>query len=232
MSVVSFATTFIVIGGIAAAQGQYVAGSVGVDVSWPNCSTAVPSVAFGIVGVNNGTGYSTNPCLSQESANFTNLSLYVNTGWNNKSTFINSASPRQCAAGDQNCMAYNYGYNAGVYAYNAAANVGVRSNTWWLDVETINTWNKDTTQNRNSLQGEYDALVANGATTVGVYSTTAQWQSITNGWKNNWPSWGATTWTTAEQAKTYCTGHEFTGGPSYLMQYLPKRSKIDYNIAC
>jgi len=67
---------------------------------------------------------------------------------------------------------------------------------------------------------------------VGVYSTTAQWKSVTGGWQNNWPSWGATTWTTAKQAQTYCTGHEFTGGTSYLMQYRPKNAKVDYDVAC
>jgi hypothetical protein len=231
-SISTLAISIMMFGGIAAAQGQYVAGSVGVDVSWPNCSASIPSVAFGIVGVSNGTGYSTNPCLTQQASKFSNLSFYLNTGWNNKSTFINPNSPRQCASNDQNCLAYNYGYNAGVYAVNAASGAGLHSSTWWLDVETINTWNSDTNQNRNSLQGEYDALVANGASTVGAYSTSAQWQTITNGWKNNWPSWGATTWNTADQAKTYCKGHEFTGGPSYLMQYLPKKSKIDYNVAC
>jgi hypothetical protein len=220
------------IGGQAIALGQYVSGSTGVDVSWPNCSATIPSASFGIVGVTNGTGYSTNPCLVQESSHFSNLSLYVNTGWYNKSSFINSSSPKVCAAGNSNCLAYNYGYNSGIYAFNTAANVGVHSLTWWLDVETTNTWNRDVIQNQNSLQGEYDALIASGVTTVGVYSTSAQWKTITGNWQNSWPSWGATTWTTAAQATTYCTGHQFTGGPSYLMQYKPKKSTLDQNVAC
>jgi len=218
--------------GVVAAQGQYSKGTTGVDISWPNCTTSVPGVTFGIVGVTDGQGYSSNPCIAKEASYFKNLSLYVNTGWYNKSTHINATSPKVCATGDNNCLAYNYGYNAGLYAIDAAKSVGVSSATWWLDVETSNTWNTNVVQNQNSLQGEYDAFVANGATTVGVYSTTAQWQSITGSWHNNWPSWGATTWTTAKQAQTYCTGHEFTGGTSYLMQYLPKNSKVDQDVAC
>jgi hypothetical protein len=234
--VLSFAVALIALiftTGVAAAQGQYTSGAIGVDISWPNCTTSVPSSAtFGIVGVTDGQGYSTSPCIAKEAGHFKNLSLYVNTGWYDKSIHINPTFPKVCAKGDNNCLAYNYGYNAGLYAINAAQSAGVSSATWWLDVETSNTWNTDVVQNQNSLQGEYDALVANGATTVGVYSTTAQWQSVTGGWKNNWPSWGATTWTTAKQAQTYCTGHEFTGGTSYLMQYLPKNSKVDYDVAC
>jgi hypothetical protein len=219
-------------GAIAGAQGQYSSGSVGVDIGWPNCNVASSKVAFGIVGVNNGTGYSTNPCVASEASRFTNLSLYANTGWNAQSSFINPSSPRTCDAGDNNCLAYNYGYNAGVYALSAASSVGVVSSTWWLDVENVNTWSSDTIQNRNSLQGEYDALTAGGVSTVGAYSTTTQWNSITGSWQNYWPNWGATTWTTATQAKKYCTGHQFTGGPSYLMQFKAQKSSLDQDVAC
>lgn len=215
------------------ALGQYTSGSVGVDLSWPNCNKNLTVATFGIVGVSDGTGFSTNPCLAQEAVNYSqNLSLYVNTGWYNQSTHINPNSPKTCVTGDNNCLAYNYGYNAGVYAYSAAVNAGVSSSTWWLDVETGNTWSSDVIQNQNSLQGEYDALQQNGVTTVGIYSTSAQWKTITGSWLNNWPSWGATTWTTSKQAKTYCTGHQFTGGPSYLMQYKSNKNSLDQDVAC
>jgi len=217
-----------------AAEGQYVSGTIGVDVSWPNCGVTIPrGVTFGIVGVTDGLGYSTSPCIKQEAGNFSNLSLDVNTGWYDQSAYINPTSPLVCTANDSNCLAYNYGYNAGLYAVSAANAAGVApKTTWWLDVETSNTWNTDVIQNQNSLQGEYQALKDNGATTVGVYSTTAQWKTVTGAWQNNWPSWGATTWPTAKQAETYCTGHQFTGGPSYLMQYQPRGAKVDYDVAC
>lgn len=211
----------------------YPTGTTGYDVSWPNCSATAPShPSFGIVGVSDGTGYSQNPCLAREVTWFPSINLFVNTGWYNQSVHINPTSPKVCAAGDNNCLAYNYGYNAGLYALSYATSQHVQSSAWWLDVETGNTWNTDVVQNQNSLQGEYDALVANGVSTVGVYSTTAQWQSITGSWRNNWPSWGATTWTSPSGALTYCTGHQFTGGPSYFMQYKAKSSRLDQDVAC
>ncbi len=214
----------------AAAAALYPTGSTGYDVSWPNCTATPPAhPPFGIVGVNDGTAYSQSPCLAQEAAWFSHLSLYANTGWYNQSVHINPTSPRICASGDNNCLAYNYGYNAGLYALNYARGQNVSASVWWLDVENGNTWNADTTQNRNSLQGEYDALVANGVTTVGVYSTTAQWDSITGTWLNSWPSWGATTVSTAKQAATFCTGHRFTGGPTELIQY---SGTLDRDYAC
>jgi len=126
-------------------------------------------------------------------------------------------------------LAYNYGYNAGQYALNYATSQGIVSPTWWLDVETENSWTTDVMQNRNSLQGETDALKNGGVITVGVYSTTAQWQTITNGWQNGLPNWGATTWTTTKQAAKYCSGHNFTGGQTWLIQF---KGKLDQDYAC
>jgi hypothetical protein len=170
--------------------------------------------------------------LQAETSHFSNLSLYVNTGLNASSSSTYYTQAEVGCNGDVYCAAYNYGYNAAVNALNYAHAQGVRSAQWWLDVETNNTWNTDVVQNQRSLQGEYDALIQHGATTVGVYSTTAQWQSVTGSWQNNWPSWGATTWTTATQAQTYCTGHQFTGGPSLLMQFKSKKSRLDQDVAC
>ncbi len=209
--------------------GVYSSGTTGVDVSYPNCSARIPSVAFGIVGVTGGLVYSQNSCLAAEASHFRNLSLYVNTGLNADPT--SSAYYRQAQVGcngDVYCAAYNYGYNAALNAIAYANSQSVHSTMWWLDVETGNTWNSDVLQNRQSLQGEHDALVANGAT-VGAYSTTYQWNTITGSWQNGWPNWGATTWRTASQAATYCTGHRFTGGPTYLIQY---SGRLDQDYAC
>lgn len=216
----------------ASASNAYPTGSLGVDVSYPNCSASIPSVNFGIVGVNGGIVYSENPCLAAQASKFRDLSLYINTGLNASASSKYYTQAQVGCGGDVHCAAYNYGFNAARDAIAYANSQGVSSSKWWLDVETENTWNKDVVQNQKSLQGAYDAVVANGASVVGAYSTTAQWQTITGGWKNNWPSWGATTWTTARQAQSYCTGHEFTGGPSLLMQYRAKQSKVDQDVAC
>ena len=54
---------------------------------------------------------------------------------------------------------------------------------WWLDVETANTWQTDTAMNVADLTGMVAGLEAAGASTgtVGVYSTSSQWDSITGG---------------------------------------------------
>lgn len=214
------------------ASSVYATGSVGVDVSYPNCSVTLPKVAFGVVGVTGGLAYSQNNCLAAEANHFSNLSLYINTGLNASSSSAYYTQAQVGCNGDVYCAAYNYGFNAATSALSYATGQNVHSMKWWLDVETGNTWNADVVQNQKSLQGAYDALLQSGATTVGAYSTTAQWQSITGGWQNSWPSWGATSWTTAKQAQTYCTGHQFTGGPSLLMQFKSRQSKLDQDVAC
>jgi hypothetical protein len=218
----------------AQAQGQYVDGSIGVDVSFPNGSATIPGgVAFGVVGVTDGLVYSDNPYLAAEASHFSNLSLYVNTGLNASSSSSYYQAALAQANGDPVQAAYDYGYNAGLAAVQYAQSQGVTvAETFWLDVETANTWNANTAWNQQSLQGEHDALLASDATTVGVYSTTAQWAAITGGWQNLWPNWGATTFTTSGKALGYSTGHGFTGGPTVLLQYRPTGATIDYDVAC
>lgn len=225
-------------GGTPEPSDPYESGNVGVDVSWPQCGTAnaTPTGAdFGIVGINAGLTYSANPCLKTEADNFpgNRLNLYVNTAWNSESVHIDPNSPRTCTTGDENCLAYNYGYNAGVTAVNAALDAGVSVNTRiWEDVEPDATWSADTGQNIQSLLGEHDALIDGGATSVGIYSYTSAWNEITGGWQNGWESWGFTSWTTAAEAMNFCMGHEFTGGPSKLMQFTPEGSDLDHNVSC
>jgi hypothetical protein len=208
-------------------------GSVGIDVSYPQCGSVGPSMtgAFGVVGVTGGSAWSSNPCLAAEAARFpTALHLYVNTGWNTASPHATGTTPRVCAKTDALCRAYDYGYGAGRSALAVAAKAGVHATTWWLDVENGNTWSTVPAQNRASLQGEYDALRKGGVALVGAYSTTAQWNEITGTWQNGWPNWGATVLTSASAAAAYCTGHRFTGGQTWMIQF--RGATYDEDVAC
>src|SRR4051812_46060583 len=57
----------------ASASGSYTTGSLGVDISYPNCSVTVPKVSFGIVGVTGGLVYSRNGCAAAEASHFGDL---------------------------------------------------------------------------------------------------------------------------------------------------------------
>ncbi|HUO61827.1 MAG TPA: hypothetical protein VMT96_00030 [Candidatus Bathyarchaeia archaeon] len=215
-----------------APQPQFVSGSIGTDVSYPNCNTTIPKGEFGTVGVTGGRADTLNPCLLKQAMTVRVPSLYVNTGWNVQADSATTAGPLKCAADDKDCLAYNYGYTNGRSAYLAAQKNWIHSNLWWLDVENSNTWSDDIYQNRSSLRGTFDALKNQGVRVVGVYSTTYQWDTLTGGWLTGWPTWGASIVATAKEAQSFCTDRHFTGGPSLLIQYLPPKSPVDLDYAC
>ena len=110
-----------------------------------------------------------------------------------------------------------------------------KSYPWWLDVETANSWQADTTMNVADLQGMIAAFQAAGATTVGAYSTSAQWNSITGGTSTaaagslyGIPDWipGAGSLAAAE---SNCGLQSFTGGSVTVTQWT---GTVDNDYAC
>jgi len=223
--------------------------SRGYDISWPQCGSAYPAnPAFGIVGVNKGIVFSPNPCLASEItwAGGTNAQLYANTG--NPGPALSShwpkgqTSPRFCdpANADTADCAYDYGYNAAGDSYADAVaafqSLGLTGSpaatTWWLDVETSNSWRSDTSLNVAALQGEaaYLTGVAHVAK-LGVYSTAYQWGVIAGGsgaFAAD-PSWIAGVGT-LKNAQSHCTSTGFTGGAVTLAQYAS--SGFDADLVC
>jgi hypothetical protein len=228
--------------------------STGYDISYPQCSGALPtSPAFGIVGVNGGLAYATNPCLSSEyawaqtsnSSAQPHVSFYLNTGnpgpvasthWPPAGT----TTPQVCDGTWSQACAYDYGWNAAQDSFNKAA--GASSSTaagaapWWLDVETANSWSStDLATNRSDLQGAVAALRAHGVTTIGVYSTASMWAQITGATTPSstlndpfraLPNWvpGARS---LKEAPGFCS-RTFTGGPVKFAQYPSNGFDADY----
>jgi hypothetical protein len=207
--------------------------TVGQDISWPNCNNLnFNASSFGIVGVNGGLSFRANPCLGSEATLYRqNLSLYLNTGFPGSPYDLKyQSSPLNCAVTDNNCLAYNYGYNAGKYATNYALSRGVVSNNWWLDVETVNSWSTSPSNNTYSLIGEATAINESlKPNLIGYYSTPYQWQVLTAGWQNNAPIWYATNSNHKTDAEKQCSGINFNGGKIKLTQYI---SSLDLDLAC
>ena len=221
----------------------------GFDISYPQCGAAYPSnPAFAIVGVNGGKVFSANSCLTSQIAwgGGAAAQLYANTGnpgpalssfWPNGQT-----SPRVCDAANNDTAdcAYDYGWNAAADSFNRALaayqalnlTASPSGTTWWLDVETANSWRSNTALNVAALQGGYDELRAAGVAKVGFYSTTVQWGTITGGSTAfaTSPSWGAGS-PSEKAARDHCTSTPgFTGGPLTLVQY--PYSGFDADLRC
>jgi hypothetical protein len=176
--------------------------SAGYDVSYPQCSSSLPTApAFGIVGVNGGMVYATNSCLAAQyswaqtstTATYPKVSFYANTG--NPGPVLSThwptgaTTPRACDGTWSEGCSYDYGWNAAADSYTKAVAVAgapaVRAAYWWLDVETGNSWagasdaSNWAALNTADLQGAAAYLVSQGVGQVGFYSTGYQWGQIT-----------------------------------------------------
>jgi hypothetical protein len=232
-------------------------GPKGYDVSYPQCAGALPSdQAFGIVAVNAGLANTTNPCLAGQiswalgSAGGTRqprVSLYVNTADpGNKGVTdwpANNLDPLghwhvtdpygHCAGGLSPACAWQYGWNL---AEGDAQSRGVpnpRSYRWWLDVETINSWQSGAKVNRADLEGMVSYLRHIGAA-AGIYSTARQFGPLVGPVVSSSPLYRLPDWipgaNTLAQARKNCRLAPLTGGGTVtLAQWKTKPANSDYS---
>lgn len=218
-------------------NGPLGANSSGWDISWPQCGRTLPAQygnMFHVVGVTGGSPYTSNPCFGSQFA-YANaagpLSLYLNLDFN----LALGGGPLTCAAADQICEAYNYGWGAGVSAWASAlrdtdgASAGVQM--WWLDVETENVWSDNPDLNTYVIQGALDVLQHALGRTVGIYSTAHQWHLVAGDFApQNTPNWVAGASSLDDGAK--CQAALWTGATVWAYQYLNPDLDLDQNRGC
>jgi hypothetical protein len=196
----------------AAAKPTHSAVPTGYDISYPQCGLSYPkSVAFGIVGVNDGIVYSANPCAAGELAwagaaqNHT-PAFYANTADPGPAYSSHwptgQLTPQVCDGSNSSACSYDYGWNAAQNSFadaiaaetadgSTSSKTAAAAAPWWLDVETANSWETlesaygatptSDANDQASLQGAVAYLVAQGVGTVGFYSTPSQWTVLTGG---------------------------------------------------
>jgi peptidoglycan glycosyltransferase len=232
--------------GRSSAASAYTLDSSGYDISYPQCHRTYPRspYSFGVVGVTGGDAFTRNPCLARQyawahhaarnpgGASASAPSFYMNLNYPfGHAVAYGLTGPRgTCRRSDQACIAYNYGYNAAQAAFRyASAEVpaSATATVWWLDIETLNYWNPNTSLNDNVIRGAIDYLHAEKVT-VGIYSTPLQWLTIAGSSYNpELPNWVAGA--KSSTAPTYCSPtHAFGGGVVWLVQYLHGRYDGDY----
>lgn len=202
-----------------------------VDISWPNCREKLADYRTGIIGVTGGRNFHPNPCLASESSHIQNYAVYINTGYPGKAYGRHfQYSPRHCAYNDTYCLAYNYGYNEALYAIHYANLNDVHTDTWWLDVETLNSWSDNFLANRFFINGAVAGIKQNiWSAKAGIYSAPLQWQQLMGPWKVKLPEWLATGGSSQAAATQACHNKAFTGGKIELTQYT---QDLDQNILC
>lgn len=152
---------------------------------------------------------------------------------------------------------WQYGWNRAVEAVDerfapAARAAGISDSaadySWWLDVETMNSWQRGGggahARNTASIEGMTQLYTAEGVTTVGLYSTGYQWRRIVGATLSEpnaanpavggnllgRPSWLAGSSDAADAQRRCTTTTGLTGGPVLLNQYVV--DDLDYNRSC
>jgi hypothetical protein len=217
-------------------------GAVGWDISWPQCGRSYPSAgAFGIVGVTDGRPFTGNACLKSEYATAAatpgGAGFYLNTAnpgpaATSVAWYSLKAPDASCAPGHDAACAYNYGFQgaANAVAYAQAQTGHSSGTTWWLDVETGNSWSPtDIGANMASIRGSVDYLQSRPGVLVGVYSTHYQWGQITGGAALGLANWVAGAANVADASARCSPAWSATGGPVVLTQFF---GAFDGNYAC
>jgi hypothetical protein len=239
--------------------------TVGYDVSYPQCGTLLPQDrAFAVVGVNGGLSTRANPCLAAQlnwawEASGTVpeqpvAQLYLNTAnpgelrdqvttWPTR-----GATPYgSCTGANTAACSWQYGWERTQNSLDAfftpaarSARVDSRpsSYSWWLDVETMNTWQSGSDdaldRNRATLEGMAAYLLSWGGR-VGVYSTGQQWAQIVGTVPSGSVLAGLDSWlagaTSLAGAQEACGAPALVpGGRVTLTQYV--RDGLDRNLSC
>ncbi|TFV63307.1 UNVERIFIED_ORG: hypothetical protein E4P37_15040 [Bacillus sp. AZ43] len=251
----------LLVPGIASADSD----DVGYDVSHPQCGADLPRErAFVVVGVNGGLSTRANPCLreqlewawesSGEVEDQPRAQLYLNTAnpgqlLDQVTTWPDTGVTPYGTCDGTNSMAcsWEYGWeraeNSVVSFFRPAARAARLDSqpsryVWWLDVETMNTWQVGSVdalaRNRAALEGMTEYLLGQGAE-VGIYSTGQQWRQIVGGVDDDSVLAGLDSWlagsVTVRQAEEACDDDPLVpGGEVVLSQYV--RDEWDRNASC
>jgi hypothetical protein len=192
---------------------------LGYDVSHPQCGSPLPAGGgFGIVGVTGGRLLSSNQCASEQfawAAAKSARAVYVNTGYP--------------GTGDP----VAYGRRVIADAISRERTAGSSGTTmWWLDVETMNTWNGTPQQNATVLDAMAATLQQLGAR-VGIYSTPDMWGEIVGFWSPGLPTWYATGPGSEADAAAACDD-SFAGSPTAIVQWIASTPSgtFDHDLIC
>src|SRR4051812_21415892 len=257
-------TLVAVVFGVSGTASAAALTKVGYVVSYPQCGNSLPSArAFGIVGVNGGLSTKANPCLpaqlrwaakSNGSTSQPKTQLYLNTANPGEVRTTVTTWPKSgttpygaCDGSNSTACSWQYGWQRASNsilnyftpaARSAAVDGRPASYTWWLDVETTNTWQSGSSaaleRNRASLEGMAAYILARGGK-VGVYSTGQQWSQIVGSVPSSSnlagrPSWLAGS-SSLSDAQSDCRNPALTpGGRVALTQYIV--NGFDRNNAC
>ncbi len=237
----------------ATVPNPYTSGTTGYDASYPQCPAVAisgspsPTPGFAIIGLGDGRPFTTNPCIStlwgQAASLFSNngadISGYFNSGYSgayakNIDSYCSAASSTISVGSGlskRTTSQYQQAWAIGCSEadYQMAVNLtigtnGVNPATWWVDVETGNSWSTNVMLNQWTINGITQELASpidqkvtsEGGHPVGIYSYPAAWNSIT-GVSSYTPTSSDASWLAGVKGAT-CNSTSFDGNPLWFVQ--------------
>ena len=199
--------------------------NTGYDISFPQCAVGWPDtqVGFGIVGLNYGKPFTSNPCFGSQwkwATQHDGAAIYINVADTGKGS------------------ATKYGKRIAKDTIKRMNKAGVSAGTpVWLDIETTNTWS--TPDRAMQVINETMAVLTAAGYPVGIYAAPVHWFEITLNAVSGVPIWlpiGKYTSTKAGYlaAKQDCKQVGFGDRVPAIVQFVTKKSGhlLDHNLLC
>lgn len=222
----------------------------GADVSWPQCRKGmgiperpglglpmpVKDARYVVIGLTNGPGFTTNPCLASQLdwVKERNLlaSAYAVVSWPAADRYGGARHDGPYDGSTRLGKLRNAGYAQAEFNIRTLQRTGFRTPAIWVDVEPYPTfpWSKDVQANAAVVEGVVRAYEEAGFR-VGFYSTQALWQQVVGDLQFGHMEWRAAGNTSVKEALSRCRGDSsIQGGPAVLAQWTDGRR--DYNVTC
>jgi hypothetical protein len=225
-------------------------GSLGRDVSWPNCPRGMgipqrltlgkpmppPGARYVLIGLTNGPAFYPNPCLRDQvayaRAHRLWASAYAVVTYPTPSQLVAYGADGPSTQGGLAGRLWNTGWAQARRNVAHMRAAGLQPPTVWVDVEPVRPpapWSPDVLANRAVLEGAIAAYRKAGLQ-VGVYSTPYLWRSVVGDVDYGFPEWRAAGPTSMRAALAVCAGADIQGGAPVIGQ----RSSVeeDFDVLC
>ncbi len=229
---------------------------VGADVSWPQCpkGMGIPSrptegkkmpkasMKFLIIGLTNGPGFYTNPCLASQVAwakrHHVHTAPYAFTTYPTSSQLKRYAKSGPYKGNSTTAKLKNTGYAQAQFNVANMRKAGLRAPFIWVDVEYSRSpakWSSSRTRNKAVLDGVFAGYQAAGLK-VGVYTSEEHWKNLIGKARYRVPEWRTVGPASKTKAMKKCSVRSVQGGKIVLAQWWIDDSNTnnstDYNVLC
>lgn len=220
---------------------------LGGDVGWPQCPVGLgiperrtlglppplPSARFVVIGLTNGPGFTTNPCLGDQVAAARTgglaVAAYAVLSYPDAATVQRYGAGGPFGAGTPQGVLGNVGWAQARATIESMLATGLETPLVWLDIESVPgfDWSADPAANAAVVRGAARGYTDAGYR-IGVYSTPYLWSRIVGDLALGVPEWRPAGPSSRAAAEARC-GADWTiqGGTAVLVQWVQEQRDLD-----